>query len=136
VSDLYKTSATTSGGRNGRAVLESGGMALAMALPKEMGGAGDGMNPEQLFALGYASCFGQAVLAMGKKHGIDASSARVTADVRLNKDATSFVLAVTLTVRVPGLEADKARVLVEDAHQICPYSKATQGNIEVSFHVL
>ena len=67
----YTTTATTQGGRNGRAVLANGGLALAMALPKEMGGSGDGHNPEQLFALGYSSCFGQAILALAKKHEID-----------------------------------------------------------------
>ena len=63
----YTTRATTSGGRNGRAVLENGGLALAMALPKELGGAGEGHNPEQLFALGWSSCFGQAILALGQE---------------------------------------------------------------------
>ena len=75
-----------------------GGMALAMSLPKELGGAGDGMNPEQLFALGYSSCFGQAILAVAKKHDVDAKNARVTCAVTLNKDETSFALSVDLTV--------------------------------------
>jgi lipoyl-dependent peroxiredoxin len=132
MTDLYHTSATTTGGRNGRSSLDQGGLALAMALPKEMGGSGDGMNPEQLFALGYSSCFGQAVLAMGKKHGVDTSSAHIQASVRLNKDETSFVLAVDLTVRMPGVDEAKARAILDDAHQICPYSKATRGNITVA----
>jgi lipoyl-dependent peroxiredoxin len=132
---LYHASATTKGGRDGRSSLDAGGLALAMSLPKEMGGAGDGMNPEQLFALGYSSCFGQAILAMGKKHGVDTSSAKVTAAVALNKDATSFALSVTLTVRLPGIEGAKAREIVDDAHQICPYSKATRGNIAVEIVV-
>ena len=71
----YATSATTKGGRNGRAMLDDGALALAMALPKELGGAGDGHNPEQLFALGYSACFGQAILVVAKKHGIDGQAA-------------------------------------------------------------
>src|SRR5215475_16033712 len=103
----YTTKATTKGGRNGRAVLENGGLALAMALPKELGGAGDGHNPEQLFALGYSSCFGQAILVVAKKHGVDGQAAKVTADVSLNTDA-GFSLEVELKVSIPG--ADKAKV--------------------------
>jgi lipoyl-dependent peroxiredoxin len=132
MADLYHTSATTSGGRNGRSVLDQGGLALAMALPKEMGGSGEGMNPEQLFALGYSSCFGQAVLAMGKKHGVDTSSAHINVAVSLNKDETSFVLAANIIVRMPGVDEALARTILDDAHQICPYSKATRGNIAVS----
>ena len=75
----YTTKATTSGGRNGRAVLENGGLALAMALPKDLGGAGDGHNPEQLFALGWSACFGQAILVLAKKHGLDGQAAKASA---------------------------------------------------------
>ncbi len=91
----YHTSATTKGGRNGRAELDSHGLALAMALPKDLGGAGDGHNPEQLFAIGYSACFGQAILVLAKKHGVDGQAAKVTADVTLNTEA-GFSLAVEL----------------------------------------
>jgi lipoyl-dependent peroxiredoxin len=128
---LFTTAATTKGGRNGRTSLDSGGLALAMALPKEMGGSGDGMNPEQLFALGYATCFGQAILAMGKKHGEDTSDAHVSAEVTIGKDENSFALSVELKVRLIGIDAAKAHQILEDAHQICPYSKATRGNVPV-----
>ncbi len=85
----YVTSGTTKGGRNGRAMLDSGGLALAMAAPKELGGAGDGHNPEQLFALGYSSCYGQAILLIAKKYGLDGQAARVTCEVTLDqKDGT------------------------------------------------
>ena len=77
----YVTSATTKGGRNGRAMLDNGALALAMAAPKEIGGAGDGHNPEQLFALGYSSCYGQAIMLVAKKYGLDGQAARVTCDV-------------------------------------------------------
>lgn len=131
----YVTSATTKGGRNGRAMLDNGALALAMALPKELGGAGDGHNPEQLFALGYSSCFGQAILVVAKKHGIDGQAAKVTADVTLDT-ANGFSLAVELKVSIPGADKDKVQALVEEAHTVCPYSKATKGNIPVKLTVI
>ena len=126
----YTTTATTKGGRDGRAVLDDGKLALAMALPTELGGSGEGHNPEQLFALGYSACFGQAILLLAKKHGLDGQAAKVTADVTLNTDA-GFSLAVELKVSVPGADKDKVQALMEEAHTICPYSKATKGNIPV-----
>src|SRR5215813_7031342 len=117
----YHTSATTKGGRNGRAELDTHGLALAMALPKDLGGAGDGHNPEQLFAIGYSACFGQAI--------------KVTADVTLNTEA-GFSLAVELKVSVPGADKDKVKALMEEAHTICQYSKATKGNIPVKLTVV
>ena len=130
----YSTKATTSGGRNGRAVLDNGGLALAMALPKELGGAGDGHNPEQLFALGWSACFGQAILVLAKKHGLDGQAARVTADVTLNT-TDGFSLAVDLKVSLPGADKAALQALVEEAHTICPYSKATRGNIPVTLSI-
>ena len=131
----YHTSASTKGGRNGRAMLDNGGLALAMALPKDLGGAGDGHNPEQLFAIGYSACFGQAILVVAKKHGVDGQAAKVTADVTLNTDA-GFSLAVELKCSVPGADKDKVQALMEEAHTICPYSKATKGNIPVKLTVV
>jgi osmotically inducible protein OsmC len=132
----YTTTATTQGGRNGRAVLANGGLALAMALPKEMGGSGEGHNPEQLFALGYSSCFGQAILALAKKHELDGAAAKVTCAVTLDKDEVSFGLKVELTVSLPGADKQKVQALVEDAHKICPYSRATRGNVPVTLTVV
>lgn len=132
----YTTSATTKGGRDGRAVLADGKLALAMALPKELGGSGEGHNPEQLFALGYSACFGQALLLLGKKYDLDASAAKVTCDVALDKDETSFALKVDIKVSLPGADRAKVEALVHDAHQICPYSKATRGNIPVTLTVV
>jgi lipoyl-dependent peroxiredoxin len=131
----YHTSASTKGGRNGRAMLDNGGLALAMALPKDLGGAGDGHNPEQLFAIGYSACFGQAILVVAKKHGVDGQAAKVTADVTLNSDA-GFSLAVELKVSIPGADKAKVQALVEEAHTVCPYSKATKGNIPVKLTVV
>ncbi len=132
----YTTQATTKGGRDGRAVLENGGLALAMALPKDIGGSGEGHNPEQLFALGWSSCFGSAILLLAKKHGLDGSAARVTCAVTLDKDATSFALKAELKVSLPGADKDKLTALVEEAHQICPYSKATRNNVPVTLTVV
>ena len=131
----YKTTATTKGGRDGRAVLDGGALALAMALPKDLGGSGDGHNPEQLFALGYSSCFGQAILMLAKKHGLDGQAARVTAEVTLKTD-DGFSLAVDLKVSLPGADKAALEALVEEAHQVCPYSKATRGNIPVTLTVV
>jgi Ohr subfamily peroxiredoxin len=131
----YHTSASTKGGRNGRAMLDNGGLALAMALPKDLGGAGDGHNPEQLFALGYSACFGQAILVIAKKHDVDGQAAKVTADVTLNTDG-GFSLVVELKVSIPGADKAKVQALVEEAHTICPYSKATKGNIPVKLTVV
>ena len=132
----YKTSATTSGGRNGRAVLENNGLALAMALQKEFGGNGEGHNPEQLFVLGWSSCFGQAILALAKKHGLDGQDARVTVAVTMDKDEISFGFKAEIKVALPGADKDKLTALVEDAHKICPYSRATRGNVPVTLTVV
>ena len=131
----YVARATTKGGRDGRAVLEDGKLALAMALPKDMGGSGEGHNPEQLFALGWSSCFGQAILLLAKKHGLDGSAAKVTCAIEIDKDATSFALKADIKLSLPGADKDKLEALLTDAHEICPYSKATRGNIPVTLSV-
>ncbi|MDQ8698690.1 organic hydroperoxide resistance protein [Hyphomicrobium sp. LHD-15] len=130
----YKTTATTKGGRDGRSSLADGKLALAMSLPKELGGSGEGHNPEQLFALGYSACFGQAILVLAKKHGLDGQAAKVTADVTLNT-TDGFSLAVDLKVSLPGADPAALQALVEEAHTICPYSKATRGNIPVTLAI-
>ena len=131
----YTTEATTAGGRDGRAVLEHGKLALAMALPKDMGGSGEGHNPEQLFALGWSSCFGQAALVLAKKHDLDGQRVKVTVAISIDKDETSFALAAKITVALPGADPEKLRALADDAHAICPYSKATRGNIAVTVDI-
>jgi lipoyl-dependent peroxiredoxin len=131
----YVTSATTKGGRNGRAMLDNGALALAMAAPKEIGGAGDGHNPEQLFALGYSSCYGQALLLLSKKHGVDGQAAKVTCEVTLSTDG-GFNLSAELKVSIPGADKDKVQALVEEAHTVCPYSRATKGNMQVKLTVI
>ena len=106
-----------------------------MALPKEMGGSGEGHNPEQLFALGWSSCFGQAILALAKKHGLDGQDARVTVSIGIDKDDVSFALKADIKVTLPGADKDKLQALVEEAHKICPYSRATRGNVPVTLSV-
>jgi lipoyl-dependent peroxiredoxin len=134
---LYHTSATSEGGRDGRANLAEGGLGLAMALPKSMGGSGKGANPEQLFALGYSACFNQAILVVGGQHKVDARRAEVTVDVGLGKtDAGGFGLSIAIKVRLPGVDAAKAKEIVDGAHQICPYSNATRGNIPVALEIV
>jgi len=110
----YTVSATTKGGRNGRAILENGGLALAMGLQKEFGGNGEGHNPEQLFVLGWSACFGQAILALSKKHGLDGQDARVTCSVTMDKDEISFGFKAELKVTIPGADKAKVQALVEE----------------------
>ena len=119
----YTTKATSKGGREGRAHLDGGALALSMAFPKELGGAGDGHNPEQLFAL-------------GRKHGIDPAKAVVGVQVTLDKDEISFALKVDITLSVPGADKAAVKALLEESLQICPYSRATRGNVPVTLTVV
>jgi osmotically inducible protein OsmC len=133
---LYIASATSVGGRNGRAESSDGNLAVDIVPPPELGGsAGPGTNPEQLFAAGYAACFNSALALVAGKRGHDASAARVTANVGLKREGRGFGLEVELQVAIPGMEHELARELVEKAHQVCPYSNATRGNIVVALTV-
>ena len=132
----YTTAATTKGGRNGRAILENNGLALAMGLQKEFGGSDEGHNPEQLFTLGWSACFGQAILALARKHGLDGQDARVTCALSMDKDDVSFGFKAEIKVSIPGADKAKVQALVEDAHKICPYSRATRGNVPVTLTVV
>ncbi len=132
----YTTKAISKGGRAGRSAIEGGTLALAMSFPKELGGDGDAHNPEQLFAVGYAACFNQAVIVLAKKHGIDPAAAVVGCAVTLNTENNDFKLAVEMTLKVPGADKAAVQALLEDAHTICPYSKATRGNIPVTLTAL
>ncbi|MFF3332155.1 organic hydroperoxide resistance protein [Streptomyces sp. NPDC002888] len=129
---LYTAVATATHGREGRAVSSDGKIDLALGIPVEMGGNGQGTNPEQLFAAGYAACFGSALGLVGRQAKVDVSEAAVTAEVGIGKQGEGFGLKVTLRVELPDtLEQETGRKLVEQAHQVCPYSNATRGNIEV-----
>jgi osmotically inducible protein OsmC len=101
--------------------------------PKEMGGPGGGTNPEQLFAAGYAACFQSALGVVGRRAGVDTRDSLVEADVSIGPvPGGAYGLAVTLRVTIPGVGREQVRSLTEAAHQVCPYSNATRGNIEVT----
>ncbi|MFD7708960.1 organic hydroperoxide resistance protein [Streptomyces sp. NPDC059785] len=133
---LYTAVATATHGRDGRAVSSDGRLDLQLAVPQSMGGNGEGTNPEQLFAAGYAACFASALGAVGRQAKVDVSDAAVTGEVSIGKQGEGFALAVTLRVELPdSLDAETGRKLVEQAHQVCPYSNATRGNIPVELVV-
>ncbi|MDT0343064.1 organic hydroperoxide resistance protein [Streptomyces litchfieldiae] len=132
---LY-TAVATANGREGRAVTSDGLLDVSLALPPALGGDGKGTNPEQLFAAGYAACFSSALAAVGRSAKIDTGEISITAEVGIGKDDTGFALTVTLRAELPPhLESETGRKLVEEAHQLCPYSKATRGNVPVSLVV-
>jgi osmotically inducible protein OsmC len=132
---IYTAEATAFGGRDGR-VESTGELELVVHPPKEMGGPGDGTNPEELFACGYAACFHSAILYFAGRREIDVTGSTVTARVGLGPDdAGGLSLSVELHVHLPGVETDAARKLVRSAHKGCPYSRATRGNIPVELFV-
>ncbi|MFE9772846.1 organic hydroperoxide resistance protein [Streptomyces sp. NPDC005931] len=133
---LYTAVATATHGREGRAVTSDGKLDVALAAPAELGGSGRGTNPEQLFAAGYAACFGSALGLVGRAAKVDVSDAAVTAEVGIGKEGEGFGLAVTLRVELPDtVDGATGRKLIEQAHQVCPYSNATRGNIPVDIVV-
>ncbi|KIN73528.1 organic hydroperoxide resistance protein [Sulfitobacter guttiformis] len=128
----------TGGGRDGTAALESGKLKLTMTPPKELGGSGEGHNPEELFALGYAACYLGAMrfAAQSEKLGDVPDDATVNAHVGIGpRSDGGFGLKVKLVVNMPGVEAAVAEKIAERGHHICPYSNATKGNIEVETEV-
>ena len=134
---LYTAEATVHGGRDGHGRSADGILDLDIRPPKELGGSGEGTNPEELFALGYGACFQSAMGVVGRRQGVDTSSSTVTARVTLGSiEGGAFGLAVELDVEIPGVDRETAERVVEAAHQVCPYSIATRGNIEVDLKVL
>lgn len=135
---LYKASATSTGGRDGRAVSSDNALDVALAAPRELGGTGAaGTNPEQLFAAGYSACFLSAMkfVAGQKKQALPADT-QVTAEVGIGpNDNGGFALDIDLRVSLPGLAADAAKELVDAAHQVCPYSNATRNNVDVRLQI-
>lgn len=135
---IYTAEVTATGGREGEAKSNDDRLAVALAIPKEMGGAGGpGTNPEQLFAAGYAACFLGAVNFVGraKKIAVPADIS-VNAKVGMGPIANGYALTVELEVSLPGMDSQVAQALVADAHQRCPYSNATRGNVEVKLTVV
>jgi Ohr subfamily peroxiredoxin len=129
---LYTAKATAEGGRDGKVASSDGKLDVVVAPPAELGGTGNGTNPEQLFAAGYAACFQSAMMTVARRLRVDVTGSTVTAEVGLGAIAGgAFGLQVALVVSLPGLEQDVAQDLIEKAHQVCPYSNATRGNIVV-----
>ena len=131
---LYTAEALATGeGRDGHARTSDGQLDLDLAIPKELGGPGGATNPEQLFAAGYAACFHSALRAVARAEKADVSDSAVGARVSLGaNDSGGFELAVVLEISLPALSADDAQALTAAAHQVCPYSNATRGNIDVT----
>lgn len=135
---LYTAVAHATGdGRNGHARTDDGMLDLELRIPPELGGPGGATNPEQLFATGYAACFHSALKIVGQGRKIDVSDSEVSATVGIGMLPTGgFGLAVELDVHVPGLDRPTTEDLVARAHEVCPYSNATRGNIEVKLSVV
>ncbi|MGC6399773.1 organic hydroperoxide resistance protein [Sphingomonas sp. FW199] len=131
---LYRTTATATGGRDGRAVTTDGALDVALAMPVELGGNGKGNNPEQLFAAGYAACFLSALKFSASQAGTKLpAETSIAATVGIGpREDVGFGLTVDLVATIPGLDAAEAKALLDTAHTVCPYSHATRGNIPVN----
>jgi lipoyl-dependent peroxiredoxin len=135
---LYTAVAHATGdGRNGHARTDDGMIDLDLRIPKELGGAGGATNPEQLFAAGYAACFHSALKVVAGRGDADVTDSEVSATVGIGTiESGGFGLAVELDVHIPNVDEETAERLVEQAHQVCPYSNATRGNIDVTLRVV
>lgn len=134
ISPLYTTAATATGGRDGYARTADGSLSIWLDLPTELGGKGHGNNPEQLFAAGYAACFLSAMktVAAGQKIAVPASAA-VTATVGIGlRAAGGYGISAALSIDIPGMDRDAAETLIKRAHEVCPYSNALRGNVDVA----
>ena len=139
VNVLYTTSASATGGRDGHAATLDGALHVKLTTPKELGGAGGkGNNPEQLFAAGYAACFLGAMKFVASQGGPKVpADATVTSTVGIGpRSAGGFGIDIALAIALPGLARNEAEALVEKAHQVCPYSNATRGNVDVQLSVV
>lgn len=134
---LYTIGATATGGRNGHVKSDNGILDIEVKMPKELGGANNEYaNPEMLFAAGYSACFDSALNMVIKTGKITTGTTTVHAKVSIGQiDNGGFGLAVTLHSNIPGVSQEQAQALIEQAHQVCPYSNATRGNIEVALTV-
>jgi len=134
---LYSTTATATGdGRNGHTATEDGMVDVDVRVPPEMGGPGGATNPEQLFAAGYAACFHSALKLVAPSMNLDATDSAVSVTAGLGmQEGGAFNLALEIDVHVPNATNEEAQALVERAHEVCPYSNATRGNVEVTLGV-
>lgn len=129
---LYTAVATAQNGRDGRVSTEDGKLDVVVNPPKEMGGSGEGTNPEQLFAAGYSACFQGALGVVARQENADITGSTVTAKVGIGKNDDGFGIIVEISASIPAVDTETAKGLIEKAHQVCPYSKATRGNISVT----
>ncbi|MCQ4207266.1 MULTISPECIES: organic hydroperoxide resistance protein [Streptomyces] len=132
---VYTAVATAENGRDGRVATDDGKLDVVVNPPKEQGGSGAGTNPEQLFAAGYSACFQGALAVVARQESADITGSTVTAKVGIGKNDEGFGLIVEIAASIPNVDAATAKSLVEKAHQVCPYSKATRGNITVTLSV-
>ncbi|MGE8479812.1 MAG: organic hydroperoxide resistance protein [Pseudomonas shirazensis] len=137
VTPLYIAQATSTGGRDGKSRSDDGKLEVKLSTPKELGGAGgEGSNPEQLFAAGYSACFiGALKFVAGQTKQPLPADTTITAKVGIGQIPGGFGLDIDLEINLPGLEQAAAQELVDKAHQVCPYSNATRGNVDVRLHV-
>ena len=134
---VYQAHATSTGGRDGTAKSSDGLLDVKLSVPKEMGGGGGGVNPEQLFAAGYSACFiGAMKFVAGMQKIALPADTSINATVGIGPIPAGFGIEVQLDIHIPGMESAAAKALVEKAHQVCPYSNATRGNIEVTLNVV
>ena len=135
---VYTASATSWGGRSGKVVTSDNKLELDLSIPAEMGGDnGPGTNPEQLFASGWAACFHNALKGVARQQKFDVADSAVTLTVNLvGGMATGFDFEVTIEAQLPGVDPEIARTVLEATHQVCPYSRATRGNIAVTLIVV
>ncbi len=132
MSALYTAVATATNGRSGSIKTDDGHLSASLSMPRELGGpGGTGTNPEQLFAAGYAACFGSALGLVARQQKVAIGEVAITAKVGLVKDDTSFRLEVELHGEFKSIPTEQAHALMEAAHTVCPYSKATRGNVTV-----
>ena len=137
IQKMYTAVAKSTGGRDGRSVSDDEVVDLSLSTPKALGGPGKpgATNPEQLFAVGYSACFDGALNLVARMAKTPITGSTVEAHVSIGKDEDDgFSIAVELFVNVPGMELSQVENLVQQAHEVCPYSKATRGNIEVNLH--
>jgi Ohr subfamily peroxiredoxin len=133
---LYTAHATAYGGREGRVASDDGILDVQVVPPKGLGGKGGATNPEQLFAAGYAACFGSALAHVARAQKITTGPVQITAHVSIGPVGQAFGLAVALEAFLPELPRDQAEALVRAAHEVCPYSNATRGNVPVDIRVV
>ena len=135
---LYTAHATSTGGREGTSKSSDGALDVRLSTPKELGGAGGpGTNPEQLFAAGYSACFIGAMKAVAAKQKLPLpQDLSIAADVGIGPIPTGFGIQATLNISLPGMDRAAAQALVNAAHQVCPYSNATRGNIDVTLNIV